>query len=106
MYSRPSRKRSSLNSDSVVTDGHVVVDEDRAGAEVIALAHHQPPWQDTDRTLENAHVDVHVEDLYILTLKKRRRIGDDRGVRGSKEFSHAPSRSGKPMPVSSQLTGP
>jgi hypothetical protein len=57
-------------------NGQVVVAQDGAGAERVGAAHQQATRQNSDRPFQRAHMDVHLEHLYILagqTAPKRRR---------------------------------
>lgn len=54
---------------------------------MIARADHQTSRQNSDRAFEHAHVDVHLENFYVLSIQKRLGKCDLRGVgRGEKQF--------------------
>lgn len=50
--------------------------------------HHQATRKNSDAAFEDAHIYVHLEAGYILTLKKGLGKGDDRHVRGAQKFLH------------------
>jgi len=66
----------------------VVVGQDRLGAEVICIDHHQPSGQDTDRPFQDAHMDVHFKALYTLAAEERGRESNGGRVIGSENFLH------------------
>ena len=80
------RRRSSFGAHE--TSGDVVVAQDGAGAEEIAVGDHQPARQEADRAFEHAHVDVQNEAVYILAPQQRGAEGDDGRVIGAQEFPH------------------
>jgi hypothetical protein len=51
-----------------------------AGAERIGPAHEQAARQNTYGSFQGAHMDVHLEHLYILAGQERRCEGDDGGI--------------------------
>ena len=49
---------------------------------------HQTPGKNTDASFKDAHVYVHLEAVYILTLEKGLCKGNDSHVRGAQKFLH------------------
>ncbi len=50
---------------------------------MIRVAHHEAAWQYAQGSIQYAHIYVHLEHLYILSLKKSFRKGDDSHVVGA-----------------------
>ena len=67
---------------------HLVVAQDGAGAEEVAVGDHHPPRQDADRAVEHAHVDVQNKAVYILAPQQRGAEGYDGRIIGAQEFPH------------------
>jgi hypothetical protein len=82
---------------------NVVVAQNGGGAKVIALMHHDPAGQNADRSFEDAHVDVHLEEVYIFAPEQGRGKGDDRGVVGADKFFHGLGLKDKDAAMSSDL---
>lgn len=55
---------------------------------MIVRMNHQPAWENSDAAFEDAHVYVHLEAGYILTLKKGLGKGDNGHVRAAQKFFH------------------
>ena len=57
---------------------------------MILAAHHQAAWQYAQGPVEDAHVYVQLEHLYILALQKGFGESDDGDVIGAQKFFHTP----------------
>ena len=51
---------------------NLVIAHDAQSAFVIRSAHHEAPREDPDAALEDAHIYVHLEAVYILAPEKGR----------------------------------
>jgi hypothetical protein len=71
---RVSGRRRSLGNREFVVAQH------GSGAERIGAAHEQTARQNTYGSFQGAHMDVHLEHLYILAGQERRCEGDDGGI--------------------------
>ncbi len=83
-----------------------MVPHDRTRPEQVPLMHHEPPRQYADGSLEHAHMDVHLEAVYILALQERRGKGDQRRIVGAQKLSHESKVKDRVARLSSRLTEP
>ena len=71
---------------------------------MVGIPHHEATREYSDGPLKDAHVDVHLKDLYILALKKGRGKGDHGRIVGSHKLFHQSDLNGRPAGLSSDLT--
>ncbi len=70
---------------------------------MILWPNHDAARQDTDRSFEDAHVDVHFEHVYILAAEQGGGKGDHGRVVGAQQLSHSFRIKGRPAGMSSDL---
>ena len=72
----------------LVLERDLVVAQDRLGSKVIPIRHHQPARQYANGPFKDAHVDVHLEEVYILAFEKGLCKSDQCWVVGAQKFFH------------------
>lgn len=68
--------------------GKPIVQQHRAGAEMILVRHHQPLRQQSHIALKCVHVDVQRKAVYTLAVKQDLRKGNRGGVGGGQKQFH------------------